>query len=78
MSTAKCAACGFTREPESLIAYWPVGAPERKRYVCRPDDFYDDRDEKTREITRSGHRPFPDPCFRRVVMSVATHTIAAP
>ncbi len=30
-----CAACGVTREPTDLVAFWPVGRPELRRYVCR-------------------------------------------
>jgi hypothetical protein len=32
----KCAACGRIRPASTLLAFWPVGQPDRPRYVCRP------------------------------------------
>ena len=31
-----CAACRRARPADELLAYWPVGDPDRRRHVCRP------------------------------------------
>ena len=31
-----CAACRRARPDDELLAYWPVGNPDRRRHVCRP------------------------------------------
>lgn len=55
-----CAACGLIRDPDDLIAFWPVGHPGQVRYACR--------------VTRPS--PVADvSCFRSVVRSVFTHVI---
>lgn len=60
-----CAACRHTRDVEDLIVFWPIGAPERRRFVCRP----------TCPTNRAA-----GPCFYQVVGPVDVHTIelAAP
>jgi hypothetical protein len=57
-----CAACGLNRDPDDLIAFWPVGYPDRVRFVCR--------------VTRPSPVA-QESCFRAVVASVAVHQIAA-
>lgn len=47
-----CAACGVARDPADLLAFWPIGRPALRRFVCRP--------------TRPSPKAF-DACFRRVV-----------
>lgn len=55
-----CSACHVTRDVSDLIAYWPVGRPEARRFVCRP----------TCGTERRG------PCFYQVVGTASIHTIA--
>lgn len=31
-----CANCGQRRPFDELLAFWPVGSPDRRQYVCRP------------------------------------------
>lgn len=31
-----CAACRRARPDDELLAFWPVGDPDRLRHVCRP------------------------------------------
>jgi hypothetical protein len=31
-----CAACRRARPDDELLAFWPVGDPDRRRHVCRP------------------------------------------
>lgn len=33
-----CANCGQVRPLESLLAFWPIGEPGRRQFVCRPLD----------------------------------------
>lgn len=56
-----CAACGLNRDPDDLIAYWPVGYPGRVRFVCR--------------VTRPSPVA-QESCFRAVVASRLVHEIA--
>jgi hypothetical protein len=60
-----CAACGLTRDPADLLAYWPRGEPERRHYVCR--------------VTRPSPAA-AESCFRKVVRSILLDEIgpAAP
>ena len=30
-----CAACQLTRSLDDLLAFWPVGDPAQRRFVCR-------------------------------------------
>ena len=55
-----CAACGLLRDPDDLIAFWPVGYPGRVRFVCRP----------TRPSPVA-----QESCFRAVVESRRVHEI---
>lgn len=55
-----CAACGLIRDPDDLIAFWPVGHPGQVRYACR--------------VTRPSPVA-QESCFRAVVRSVFTHVI---
>lgn len=55
-----CAACGLLRDPGDLLAFWPVGYPGKRRYVCRPTRPSDQAD---------------GPCFTRAVGPVTVHTI---
>ncbi len=55
-----CAACGLDRDPDDLIAFWPVGDPGLRRYVCR----------STRPSPVASA-----PCFRAVIRSRFTHEI---
>ena len=54
-----CAACHVTRDASDLIAFWPIGRPEARRYVCRP----------TSPTERRG------PCFYQVVGTATVHEI---
>ena len=54
-----CAACGRRRPLTELLAFWPVGNPDRRRHVCRP----------------SVPQLDPAPCFRAVVGSQRIHAI---
>lgn len=56
-----CAACGLIRDPADLIAFWPVGQPDRVRYVCRPT-----RPSPIAEAS----------CFRVAVSTADVHAIA--
>lgn len=56
-----CAACGLNRDPDDLIAFWPVGYPGRVRFVCR--------------VTRPSPVA-QESCFRAVVASRQTHEIS--
>jgi hypothetical protein len=31
-----CSACHRARPLDELLAFWPVGDPDRRRHVCRP------------------------------------------
>lgn len=31
-----CSACRRARPDDELLAFWPVGDPDRRRHVCRP------------------------------------------
>ena len=31
-----CAACRITRRLSDLLAFWPIGRPGERRFVCRP------------------------------------------
>lgn len=33
-----CASCGRIRRLGELIAFWPIGEPGRRSFVCRPSD----------------------------------------
>ena len=57
-----CAACHLTRDASDLIAFWPIGHPEARRYVCRP--------------TSPSTAPGPESCFSRVVGPIYVHAIA--
>lgn len=61
-----CAACLVTRDASDLIAFWPIGYPGKRRYVCRP--------------TCPSGAPGPESCFSRVVGPGNVHLIelAAP
>jgi hypothetical protein len=61
-----CAACHLTRDASDLIAFWPIGHPEARRYVCRP--------------TSPSNSPGSESCFSRVVGPINVHCIelAAP
>jgi hypothetical protein len=48
-----CAACHLTRDASDLIAFWPIGHPEARRYVCRP--------------SCPSSAPGSESCFSRVV-----------
>jgi hypothetical protein len=56
-----CAACGFSRDPHDLLAFWPVGSSDRRRFVCRP--------------TRPASESMPS-CFARAVGTRDIHAIA--
>ena len=56
-----CAACGLARDPSDLIAYWPVGRPAARRFVCRP----------TKPSPRTS-----ESCFRVVVGPATVHEIS--
>jgi hypothetical protein len=55
-----CAACRQTRELADLMAFWPIGRPEQRRYVCRP----------TCPTGRAA-----GPCFYQVVGTATVHDI---
>ena len=61
-----CAACYLTRDASDLIAFWPIGYPEARRFVCRP--------------SCPSSAPGSESCFSRVVGPVNVHRIelAAP
>jgi hypothetical protein len=57
-----CAACHLTRDASDLIAFWPIGNPEARRFVCRP--------------SCPSSAPGSESCFSRVVGPVNVHAIA--
>ena len=57
-----CSACHMTRDASDLIAFWPIGHPEARRYVCRP--------------TCPSSRVASGPCFTQVVGPGAVDAIA--
>lgn len=61
-----CSACHLTRAASDLIAFWPIGYPGKRRYVCRP--------------TCPSGSPASESCFSRVVGPGNVHSIelAAP
>jgi hypothetical protein len=61
-----CSACHLTRAASDLIAFWPIGSPGKRRYVCRP--------------TCPSGSPASESCFSRVVGPGNVHLIelAAP
>lgn len=56
-----CAACRIIRDPADLLAFWPLGQPEARRFVCRPT---------------CAARDTYGPCFHRVVGPMNVHAIA--
>lgn len=56
-----CAACRLLRDPADLLAFWPLGQPEARRFVCRPT---------------CAARDAYGPCFHRVVGPMNVHGIA--
>lgn len=61
-TSAFCAGCQAERPLEDLIAFWPVGKPAERRYVCRP-------------IGGVAEKHGAD-CFRRMVATADIHVIA--
>jgi len=61
MTRPYCEACRAIRPLEELLAYWPIGARDVVRYVCRPS---------------IPSPSFGRPCFARVVEHQAHHGIA--
>lgn len=57
-----CAACHLTRDASDLIAFWPIGHPEARRFVCRP--------------TSPSNAPGSESCFSQVVGPGAVDAIA--
>jgi len=57
-----CSACHMTRDASDLIAFWPIGHPEARRFVCRP--------------TCPSSRVASGPCFTQAVRPVNVHEIA--
>jgi hypothetical protein len=57
-----CAACHLTRDASDLIAFWPIGIPEARRYVCRP--------------TCPSGALAAESCFSRMVRPANVHAIA--
>lgn len=57
----QCVACRAFRELGDLIAFWPVGDPDRRRFVCRP-------------TTPSAAAMLP--CFARAVGFASEHAIS--
>jgi len=55
-----CSACHLTRDASDLIAFWPIGRPEARRFVCRP--------------TCPSAR-MPGPCFGQIVGPASLHRI---
>lgn len=55
-----CAACGLARPADDLLAFWPVGRPSERSFVCR--------------VTHPSPARL-DSCFRAVVKSVRIHEI---
>lgn len=55
-----CAACGLLRDPDDLIAFWPIGDPGQRRFACR--------------VTRPSPVA-QESCFRAVVASRLIHEI---
>ncbi len=33
---ACCAACRVARDAAEMLAFWPVGRPDQRKFVCRP------------------------------------------
>lgn len=59
-----CAACRRARPADELLAFWPVGDPDRRRHVCRPS------------LGLPGPASGKGACFATIVGSVRTHAIA--
>jgi hypothetical protein len=57
-----CAACHLTRDASDLIAFWPIGHPEARRFVCRP--------------SCPSSAPGSESCFSRVVGPGNVHAIS--
>jgi len=55
-----CWACGAARQLVELIAFWPIGRPAERHFVCRP----------------TLDRPNASMCFREGVGPAAIHAIA--
>ena len=55
-----CAACGLIRDPADLVAFWPVGRPDERRFVCR--------------VTRPSPVSI-ESCFRAMVGPASIHEI---
>lgn len=56
-----CTACHLTRDASDLIAFWPIGNPEARRFVCRP--------------SCPSSAPGGESCFSRVVGPINVHCI---
>jgi hypothetical protein len=59
-----CAACRRARPDDELLAFWPVGDPDRRRHVCRPS------------LNLPGPAGGRGSCFSTVVGTAAVHAIA--
>jgi hypothetical protein len=57
-----CAACHLTRDASDLIAFWPIGHPEARRFVCRP--------------SCPSSAPGSESCFSQVVGPGNVHAIS--
>jgi hypothetical protein len=54
-----CWACGTARLLTDLLAFWPIGRPAERHYVCRP----------------TLDRPNASRCFRDAVATADVHAI---
>ncbi len=59
-----CSACRRARPDDELLAFWPVGDPDRLRHVCRPS------------LNLPGPVGGRGSCFSTVVGTAAVHAIA--
>jgi hypothetical protein len=59
-----CAACRRARPDDELLVFWPVGDPDRRRYVCRPS------------LNLPGPAGGRGSCFSSVVGIASVHAIA--
>lgn len=59
-----CSACRLMRSAADVLAFWPVGNLDRRRFVCRPT------------APTSGYLPLGGPCFAAAVGPASMHSIA--